>query len=326
MDKNEVLRIIQSTKLYKQLGFLHALLPDLLEPEIIITPTQIEECLLPLGASRFGGVPDLPPTFTWPVQQGKPLQFLAQFNLSEIPSNDELYPLPKSGWLYFFLKPNFDGYLKGPESDCRVFYLNPSLTDLVRDTKTNSAPPFKLDFARIFSLPLEDDPRLEKGLTALDNQIELEKKVKYNEQLALYHRRKNEENLKPISPLEWCELSNEERRKRQEIEALYPYQVTIDSYYDSADDIFNRLFSNIRTKQLKLLGLKRYFSLLGVPLGNQVYNTENKRLLLSLDLGSPKKTVFPKDWNWYQSLFFFIARDDLAQLNFDRVECVVDVD
>src|SRR5688500_4175159 len=33
---------------------------------------------LPLGASRFGGVPDLPPEIAWPQIEGKKLMFLAQ--------------------------------------------------------------------------------------------------------------------------------------------------------------------------------------------------------------------------------------------------------
>jgi hypothetical protein len=53
---------------------------------------------LPLGESRFGGVPDLPPGIPWPVFQGKKLPLLAQVDLSALPKS----ALPSDGWLYAF--------------------------------------------------------------------------------------------------------------------------------------------------------------------------------------------------------------------------------
>jgi hypothetical protein len=53
---------------------------------------------LPLGESRFGGVPDLPPAIAWPVFQGKKLPLLAQIDLSALPKS----ALPSDGWLYAF--------------------------------------------------------------------------------------------------------------------------------------------------------------------------------------------------------------------------------
>jgi hypothetical protein len=54
------------------------------------------------GVTRFGGVPDLPPEVVWPSLDGTYLTFVAQINLSEMPFLEN-YPLPTSGWLYFFL-------------------------------------------------------------------------------------------------------------------------------------------------------------------------------------------------------------------------------
>ena len=53
---------------------------------------------LPLGESRFGGVPDLPPGIAWPVFRGKKLPLLAQIDLSALPKS----ALPSEGWLYAF--------------------------------------------------------------------------------------------------------------------------------------------------------------------------------------------------------------------------------
>jgi hypothetical protein len=56
---------------------------------------------LPLGASRFGFVPDLPPGMEWPTFEGKKLWFLAQIDFSAMP-RWKGNVLPEDGWLYVF--------------------------------------------------------------------------------------------------------------------------------------------------------------------------------------------------------------------------------
>lgn len=58
----------------------------------------------PLGGSRLGGRPDLPPDFEWPSWEGKPQAFLAQIHLDALPAGGppERELLPASGRLYFF--------------------------------------------------------------------------------------------------------------------------------------------------------------------------------------------------------------------------------
>ncbi len=55
-----------------------------------------------VGASRLGGVPDLPSTLAWPTREDTHLTFLAQLDLSALRSS-WIDGLPSSGWLYFFL-------------------------------------------------------------------------------------------------------------------------------------------------------------------------------------------------------------------------------
>ena len=58
---------------------------------------------LPLGHSRFGGLPDLPPSIPWPTtKDGKKLHFVGQIDLSKVPAVPA-HPLPRSGWLYLFI-------------------------------------------------------------------------------------------------------------------------------------------------------------------------------------------------------------------------------
>lgn len=58
---------------------------------------------LPVGASKFGGQPDVPPDFEWPQgDTGQPLQLLLQINCAHLAAYDADKLLPASGRLYFF--------------------------------------------------------------------------------------------------------------------------------------------------------------------------------------------------------------------------------
>lgn len=67
---------------------------------------------VPLGISRLGGWPDLPPDFSWPSQQGVWKPFFMQWRCSQLSPDPISRLLPTSGMLYFF------GY-----DDCSVIYL-----------------------------------------------------------------------------------------------------------------------------------------------------------------------------------------------------------
>jgi uncharacterized protein YwqG len=73
----------------------------LTQPSIRLITSQVDESRLPVGASKVGGLPDLPNGVEWPVWHGLPQSFLAQFSLSD------LHPflsgaLPEQGMLWFF--------------------------------------------------------------------------------------------------------------------------------------------------------------------------------------------------------------------------------
>ncbi|MCC7539503.1 MAG: DUF1963 domain-containing protein [Deltaproteobacteria bacterium] len=56
----------------------------------------------PIGASRLGGVPDLPSALAWPTQGDRHLTFVAQIDLGAL-TPEWVDGLPSSGWLYFFV-------------------------------------------------------------------------------------------------------------------------------------------------------------------------------------------------------------------------------
>lgn len=58
------------------------------------------------GSSRLGGLPDLPPSITWPHWHDMPMSFVAQLNLAQIGGLDTGQALPPAGILYFFYDSN----------------------------------------------------------------------------------------------------------------------------------------------------------------------------------------------------------------------------
>ncbi len=81
----------------------HAELIALLRPAIALSATLADDAQIPLGASKFGGAPDVPDGFEWPMWNGKSHTFLAQINLAEVAFLDIEKQLPPEGVLLFFV-------------------------------------------------------------------------------------------------------------------------------------------------------------------------------------------------------------------------------
>jgi Domain of unknown function (DUF1963) len=64
--------------------------------------SKCAESRLPVGRSKFGGRPDVPAGFEWPMTKDGPCWFIAQVDLAELKSFDTGYKLPKKGLLSFF--------------------------------------------------------------------------------------------------------------------------------------------------------------------------------------------------------------------------------
>jgi uncharacterized protein YwqG len=64
----------------------------------------VDEADIPIGASKMGGSPDVPPDFVWPEWNGIPLTFIAQFRLPDVKPFDVENLLPEKGMLYFFFE------------------------------------------------------------------------------------------------------------------------------------------------------------------------------------------------------------------------------
>jgi len=69
---------------------------------------------LPVGASKLGGLPDLPESFAWPVMGGGPMSFVAQVRLEEVAPLAPPGWLPASGLLSFFYDQRQETYGASP--------------------------------------------------------------------------------------------------------------------------------------------------------------------------------------------------------------------
>jgi uncharacterized protein YwqG len=112
-------------------------LVDLLRPSIRLGTRPAPEEGLEMGASRFGGTPDLPPGLGWPARAGQPLPFYAQIHCADLAASDVDGILPHEGWLYFFYDVMADEsgspVKHAPQPDTwRVFYVPDERTPLQR--------------------------------------------------------------------------------------------------------------------------------------------------------------------------------------------------
>jgi hypothetical protein len=76
---------------------------------LVLAPAAAPAAAPPLGSSRVGGAPDLPPGLAWPRCGGQPMQFLAQLDLSRASLLDGCAALPRHGWLLFFVAADYTG-------------------------------------------------------------------------------------------------------------------------------------------------------------------------------------------------------------------------
>jgi uncharacterized protein YwqG len=79
-----------------------------------------------IGLSRLGGEPDLPEGVPWPEWQGRPLSFLAQIALGEMPEIADS-DLPMEGILYFFYEADQGawGFRPGDRGAWRILFAEP---------------------------------------------------------------------------------------------------------------------------------------------------------------------------------------------------------
>lgn len=69
----------------------------------VIVSTKPSKGKAPRGASKVGGLPDLPAETEWPEAENGPAAFVAQWNLEELAASPVCLPLPRTGLLSVFI-------------------------------------------------------------------------------------------------------------------------------------------------------------------------------------------------------------------------------
>lgn len=123
-----------------------------------------------IGQSKFGGKPHLPKDFQWYYYNGegldkkiknRPLSFLAQINCREIHFFDKDNLLPAEGILYFFyeLDTMSWGYDPRDVGSARVYYFSGSEQELIETEfpedleEDYRMPEFAVEFSSVISMP-----------------------------------------------------------------------------------------------------------------------------------------------------------------------------
>lgn len=76
------------------------------------------------GSTKFGGEPEVPNDFIWPVDEtNQPLSFLLQLECSAVAAYEIEVEFPRTGYLYFFQELS-DRYCEGEGNSVRVIYSN----------------------------------------------------------------------------------------------------------------------------------------------------------------------------------------------------------
>ncbi len=134
-------------------------------PVVRIDARAADPADIPVGASHFGGLPDVPPGFAWPRFKSIPLGLLAQVRMQDVPEQAR-DGLPASGWLLFFyeMQAGTWGFDPKDRDSFRVVYVDSPAADLVRTQPPPELPEASralrwsaLSFAAGVSLPDPSD-------------------------------------------------------------------------------------------------------------------------------------------------------------------------
>ncbi len=142
-----------------------------------------DEQQIPLGASKIGGLCDLPAGMPWPEWRGESLMALAQFNLAEVARSLGKTPLPAIGMLYFFYEMRLEKWMAYPDEPegWRVVYYAGDIRALERRTPpapgggTDQPPALRthrISFTPAATMPPPDALDIERlGLDAAEQRL-----------------------------------------------------------------------------------------------------------------------------------------------------------
>ncbi len=261
-----------------------------------------------LGATHFGGQPDVPPDFVWPIYEWersdhviekRPLSFLAQFNCEELAPYDTEHLLPDHGLLSFFyeLDTMCWGYDPKDKGCARVYWFE--------DLSALSAADFPADMEEDFRLPML--------------KIKLSSKRSYPcwEDFYAMSRNQGKDDDREQVMVEWEkfdaaweELVSEEAEKPKEYTQLLGW----------SDVIQNTMFD-----ECDLVTQGYYFGDLAgwnkIPqeVRQRAQESAHDRWMLLFQLDTVELDDFELMFGDCGHIYFYITKEDLKERRFDRV-------
>lgn len=122
-------------------------LDALVQPSIRLITAPVDESRLPLGASKLGGLPDLPLDADWPTWHDLPQSFLAQLRLADAQpflqgAGALAGALPEQGMLWFFYDAQQETYGadQADQGGWRVLFLDDARPALRRTPAPKTLP------------------------------------------------------------------------------------------------------------------------------------------------------------------------------------------
>jgi hypothetical protein len=306
--KEEVLQAIHEH------GLLHK--ADAIEPfiwpSIRLLYPETQPANYEIGASRFGGLPDLPEDWEWPHWPGYtqydrkgnvrqhdppgPFCFMAQINLEEVAPYDINGQLPPRGMLYFFSAVWLNCILNYQKA-WQVLYYNASLSRL----QSKPVPPISQEF----------QAALNRSNGTPENHQFKPCAMQFVTEMTLPQGYDNP-NIAQMN------LSEEERSHYLELSDLV-----------SPESLQTPRYSGIPGDP-PAWASEPIHRLLGHPQGGQGIGGDQWKLRLLLQLDSDLQAGtegYPSNlfWEWDGRGFFLIPEEALQQRDFTRVELGYDV-
>lgn len=223
------------------------------------------------GFSNFFAGVDVPCGFKWPyfkdydTGERKPLEFLAQLDMSVVSKYDKNGLLPKTGYLYFFIDFNYyGGYEVGDNGYGKVLYFDVDKSNLTRHaneyieagyTKYYHAIPSILKFSEIDDYPTEPQFVNDEMLISNDVLEELNNKLsngKYPNYLKWQSNSENEtakllgyEEYLQFSEIKTCGKMYEKLYSETGGEWIVLLQYRNYFYYIKKEDLINKRFDRV---------------------------------------------------------------------------------
>ncbi len=303
-------------------------------PAIRIQPMMVDEDTIPIGVSKLGGCPDLPPDMAWPEREGKPLGFLAQFNLAEVAPYDFEKALPSSGMLYFFY--DFTNERCGVDLEDRtawqVLYFDGSVGNSQRTYWPTSLPHLYrlpdhlIQFSSILSLTHEPDwvVRVLRDDNERGNYREISARHDYPSGMRL--KETEDDSGEDVAAFE--EAVFEYRATRHQLLG-HPFLVHYGTMPWACEALMDGQANPLFAVEYAGLDFTPYESWPETVQGLVARAYENWRLLFQLGnvSGKPFEGTGENDPLWQMCelwargglMYFWIERDRLAQRDFSRV-------